>query len=72
MATRIERRFAAQLISQSRLNPHQKAAFSSLEAEGYGLLFMRGKVAICSSGSDFASIDESGDVATNIDISLRR
>ncbi|GGA89843.1 hypothetical protein GCM10011369_35040 [Neiella marina] len=76
MTTTIERRFAAQQVSLERLNIAQRSAFSEIEAAGYGLLFIRstsgGKVAICSSGQSFATIDEAGQLNTCPEIDLRR
>ncbi|MBD1391044.1 hypothetical protein IC617_16575 [Neiella sp. HB171785] len=76
MTTTIERRFAAQQVSLDRLNVAQRSAFSEIAASGYGLLFIRstsgGKVAICSSGQSFATIDEAGQLNTCPDIDLRR
>lgn len=75
MATTIERRFAAQQVSLQSLNVAQRSAFSEIEAEGYGLLFIRstagGKIAICSSGQAFATIDEAGQLDTCPSVDLR-
>ncbi|MBW8189405.1 hypothetical protein K0504_00030 [Neiella marina] len=76
MATTVERRFAAQQISLQSLNVAQRSAFNALESEGYGLLFIRsttgGKVAICSSGQSFATIDEAGQLDTCPSVDLRQ
>lgn len=72
----VDRRFAPQRVSLNLLNHAQRSAFGELAQTGYGLLFIRstraGKIAICSSGNELATIDESGHLIKSAPIELRR
>ena len=72
----VERRFASQRVSLGNLNCAQRSAFDGLAQNGFGLLFIRstqqGKIAVCSSGSEFATIDEYGQMIKTSSFELRR
>lgn len=72
----VDRRFAPQRVSLKLLNQAQRGAFDELAQAGYGLLFIRstteGKLAICSSGNELATINESGHLTKSPTIELRR
>lgn len=72
----VERRFAPQHVSVEFLNHAQRSTFDELAQSGYGLLFIRstssGKIAVCSSGKELATIDEAGQLTKSPMIGLRR
>lgn len=72
----VERRFSPQRVSLNLLNHTQRSTFDELAQSGFGLLFIRntgtGQVAVCSSGNELATIDESGLLIKSPAIDLRR
>ncbi len=72
----VDRRFASQHVSLKLLNHAQRTTFDLLAQSGFGLLFIRstphGKLAICSSGSELATINEAGQLDTQNEVLIRR